>query len=108
MAFCHLSYGNIAVLLMAASHDEREAFTDSLSEREQRHESVSLEKLRRQRTRKRREGGKKRRRVGLELKSGRRLPLWQPEVRLSRQLQLSSRVFLLDFYISINKPTQDI
>lgn len=46
--------------------------------------------------------------MGLELESCRRLPLWQPEVRLSRKLQLSSRVFLLDFYISINKPTLDI
>lgn len=33
-AFCSLSQGNNAVSLMAALHDEREAFTDSLMERE--------------------------------------------------------------------------
>lgn len=53
---------------------------------------------------KKREGGKQRMRVGLKLESGRRLPLWQPEVKLSRRLHFSSSVcFSWILYILFNK-----
>lgn len=53
------------------------------------------------------EGGKRRRREGVELESGRRLCLW-PDVNLSKQLQLSSTVFLLDLNLLLSKSALDI
>lgn len=43
----------------------------------------------------------------MELESGRRLLLW-PDVNLSKQLQLSSTVFLLDLNLLFIKSALDI
>lgn len=68
---------------------------------------VRREVERRQRKEKEREGGKKRRREGAGLESGRRL-LLRPDVKLSRQFEHSSTVFLLDFNLLSSKSALDI
>lgn len=73
----------------------------------------SWEKLRADRGKQKRgrveekEGGKRRKREGVELESGGRLLLW-PDVSLSKQPLLSSRAFLLDSDPPFGKSAVDI
>lgn len=119
MPCCHLSQFNNALLSLPGLYNEREGEILShtevgrVGEREREYresrsmsQERSLEATEEKKRQRGREGGR-RRREGVKSESWWRLPLW-PDVKLSRQLQLSSKVLLPDFNLLFTTAALDI